>query len=241
MEDDAAAGLEEEELVKVLEEDGGGLMDGCAGVKTRGSVEALANGTNNGASNVAHLKKIDDGLTVSHLLLLGDFLRLAQKGGELKGFADGGGGLVDVHLFGETGGALEGLGKGTAVDEKITSDGAKVETLSETVEQWDSVVDVLEGEDSLVLGNLLSNLFITLGTLSVTSSDRVALARLLVMLIALGTTTSGNRLLNLLGDLATLEDSDGTASDVGLHELHAESGEEDKEDEEGPQEAEVAP
>jgi hypothetical protein len=99
------------------------------------SVETLADGTNDGASNVAHLKKIDDGLAVSHFLLLGNFLRLTQKGRELKGFADGSGGLVDVHLFGETGGALEGLGKGTAVNEEITSDGAEVETLGETIEQ----------------------------------------------------------------------------------------------------------
>jgi hypothetical protein len=38
-------------------------------------------------------------------------------------------------LFSEASCALEGFGKGTPVDEKVSCDGAEVETLGETVEK----------------------------------------------------------------------------------------------------------
>ncbi|KAI6771750.1 hypothetical protein HG531_009375 [Fusarium graminearum] len=128
MVDNATTRLEEEELIKVLKENGGGLMDGtknglaCIGefaqeahnvecstrVKTRGrfveehkqfrlgsqldtdsqalsllSIKTLSDCTDNSASDITHLQKINNGLAVGHLFLLRDFLGLAKKGGEL--------------------------------------------------------------------------------------------------------------------------------------------------------------
>jgi hypothetical protein len=89
----------------------------------------LTNGTNDSASDVAHLKKVDDGLTVSHLLLPRDFFGLTKKGRELKCLTDGSGRFVNVHLLRETGGALEGFGKRAAVNEEVAGDSAKIEAL----------------------------------------------------------------------------------------------------------------
>lgn len=105
---------------------------------------------------------------------------------------------------------------------------------------WDRVVDVPESKYGLVLRHLLHGVLLALVTTLVrhVGCDMRSRARLFILGLP---TTSLNRLLDLLGNLATLEDGDGATAGIGLHELHAEGRQEDEEDKEGPKEAEVTP
>jgi hypothetical protein len=62
--------------------------------------------------------------------------------------------------------------------------------------------------------------------------------RFLVLLLS---ATGLDRLGNLLGHLTALEDGDGASAGIGLHQFHTQCSEGDKGEEEGPEEAKVAP
>ena len=92
-------------------------------------------GVDDGVFDVLELQKVDDLVDVFDLFLVGRVAGLSEDGGELEGFADSGGSVVQVHLLDEAGAALKLGTQCFAVDKHVSADDTDCLALGEGVEE----------------------------------------------------------------------------------------------------------
>ena len=229
-------------------------------------VEAFAEHTDDGVGVVLHVQELDDFVDVGELLGLGGRGRLAEQGAELEGFADGAGLEVEILLLDVAGLALEGLIADLAVNEHLARDDTHGDTVSKAVEQsglagarhthqgsegagLDPAVDIIQDPPSLALdldivadvvpvedasGGLNDTLTgaVVAAVRGLLDDGRGARQGSLGVVLAL----AGGR-----GDEAAAEDEDLTLGLLGGDELGGEEVNEMETNDEGDDDADVAP
>ena len=113
--------------------------------------------------DVLQLEEVDDLVNVVELLLPRCALVLTKDGRELQSFTDRSSAVVKIHLLTEPGASLETSTGGTNKsdhDTRLCVPINLVQKLAFTSLVWDSVLNILPGEDTLTARNRLQRFFL---------------------------------------------------------------------------------